>query len=158
MRTGTKSRSKKQKRSTKISDHFSERDFQCKCGKCSNELKISLGLIGGLEMLRSKLRKRIEIIKGYQCTESREAAGSFRKNFHGMGIAVDIRVDDCDLKTVFKAAEEIPEFKGIGINFTDNVVHVDTRKEDVRQEWITELGKRVELTLENRAQYLLDQK
>ena len=58
------------------------------------------------------------------------------------------------LKELFKVAQEIPEFKGIGLNITDQYVHVDTRKQDDVLLWIEENDKVIELTDENRAQYL----
>ena len=59
-----------------------------------------------------------------------------------------------DPKELFKVAQEIPEFKGIGLNITDQYVHVDTRKQDDVLLWIEENDKVIELTDENRAQYL----
>jgi hypothetical protein len=54
---------------------------------------------------------------------------------------------------VFLLAEQVPEFKGIGLNLTEKYVHVDTRKQAHREIWVVEMGKRQELTSENRAKY-----
>ena len=71
----------------KISDHFAKKDFLC---KESEKFKISLGLVGVLEELRAKTRKRITIVKGYECSEVAEKRGKVKRNFHTMGLAADI--------------------------------------------------------------------
>ena len=73
-----------------------------------------------------------------------------------MGVAADIDVDNVSLVDVFKAAEQVPEFKGIGINLQSKFVHVDTRKEVERQLWVYENGKRVPMTVELRKKYIGD--
>ena len=144
----------KEKKSSRLSEHFTTRDFSCRCGNCNNEIKISLGLIGGLELLRSKLKSRINIIKGYQCPECADSTPKTRKNYHAYGIAADITVDKKDIHEVFQIAEEIPEFKGIGINLTNNWVHVDTRKEEIRTLWVEKTDQYTPLDETNRKEYL----
>ena len=63
------------------------------------------------------------------------------------------QVKDLDSKELFKAAQDIPEFKGIGLNITENYVHVDTRKQDEVSLWIEENDKIISLTEENMSQY-----
>ena len=129
----------------KVSDHFSKRDFVCKCGNCENAVRISLGLIGGLELLRFKTKNRINIVKGYVCQDAAEKSGQLKRNHHTTGIAAEIVVDNMTPKDVFLLAEEVPEFMGIGIDFTHNVLHVDTRKGKARTLWIIEEGRQIEL-------------
>lgn len=136
----------------RISDHFSTRDFMCKCNNCDGEIKISLGLIGGLELLRFNTKKRIEILKGYICPEIQASINKLQKNYHAMGLAADITIEGLTPQEVFKYAEEIPEFKGLGLNLTEKYVHIDVRKE--KKSWIVSCGETIELTPENRAQYL----
>lgn len=138
---------------SRISEHFSKRDFVCQCGACNQSIKISLGLVGGLELLRSKAGKRITILKGYQCQESAEAEGSFKRNFYTTGVAAKISVDETDAKDVFLLAESVPEFMGIGLNLDDNSVIVDTRKSDERALWVIEHGTQIELSEDNRHRY-----
>ena len=141
--------------SHKVSDHFSKRDFVCKCGECSNAIKLSLGLIGGLELLRSQSRSRVQILKGYQCPDSSEKMGKVKRNFHVNGVAADITLERKTLQETFLLAEQIPEFMGIGLNLANQYVHVDTRKDKTRALWVvTESGEQVDLTPENRAQFL----
>ena len=136
---------KKSKKNHKISDHFSKRDFVCKCGNCESSVKISLGLIGGLELLRSKTRNRINIVKGFVCQDAAEKSGQVKRNHHTLGIAAEITVDNMKPKDVFLLAEEVPEFMGIGLDLTHNVLHVDTRKGKDRTLWVIEEGRQLEL-------------
>ena len=145
-------RKKKQYFSFKVSDHFSKKDFYCKQNP-SNSFKLSLGLIGGLELLRTNLKQRIEILKGYESPEAAEVKGKVSRNLHVSGIAADIEVKDFDCKELFKMAQEIPEFKGIGLNVTHNYVHVDTRKQDDVLLWVEENDKIIPLTEDNMSKY-----
>ena len=151
-------RNKPPRISDKISEHFSKKDFVCReCEdkeKCSKSFKISLGLVGGLELLRAKLNKRINIVKGYSCPNAAEKASKIRRNYYAIGVAASIQVEDVDIQDVFLAAEEIPEFKGIGLNITNNTVHVDTRKTDERALWIEEETRFIDLTDENRSKFI----
>jgi uncharacterized protein YcbK (DUF882 family) len=144
---------KKPRHSQKVSEHFSKRDFVCRCAKCESSVKVSLGLVGGLEFLRSKAKGRINIIKGYECPEASEGV-KVKRNFHVLGIAADITIDKKLSTEVFRLAEEIPEFKGIGLNLDKDYVHVDTRKDPVRSVWVIQNGEQIFLTEENRARYL----
>ena len=144
---------KPKKTNSRISDHFSQKEFSCKCGVCDGSTRVSLGLVGGLELLRSRINARINIVKGYRCQDASKKSGSLKKDYHTQGIAADITVDKMDIIELFKVAESIPEFNGIGINFTEKYVHVDTRKIK-RELWIVEYGKQQELTAENRSQFL----
>jgi len=147
-------RGKRKKRFTnKISEHFSKKDFVCRSGMGEKSFKISLGLVGGLELLRSKAGKRINILKGFQSQESAEAEGSFKRNFHAMGIAAKITIDETDAKDAFLLAESVPEFMGIGLDLDDNSITVDTRKAEERVLWVIEKGTQVDLTNENRSKY-----
>jgi hypothetical protein len=143
----------KHKKRNKISDHFSNRDFVCNCGLCQKSLRISLGLVGGLELLRFLAKQRINIIKGYVCPEHAEKLDKIKKNYHTMGIAADITIDNKSLKETFLLAEQVSEFKGIGLNLTEKYVHVDTRKEKDPILWVVDGNKKIDLTPENRDQY-----
>jgi len=142
------------KKSVKLSEHFSSKDFMCKCDQCDGALKISMGLLGGLELLRSNSHARIEIIKGYVCPECEKINKKAKKNYHAIGLAADIKIDGQTPVQLFKLAEAIPEFKGLGLNLTEKHVHVDTRKEIERKTWVETQGEIIELTAANRAQYL----
>lgn len=142
---------KRKKNRNKLSEHFSKKDFVC---KESGTLKISLGLIGALELLRAKSKKRISILKGFQSLESAEKAGTIKRNYHTQGLAADISIESLTVQESFKLAEEIPEIKGIGINLKENYIHVDTRKAKERSVWLEVKDQEIEVTQDNREQIL----
>jgi len=142
----------KQRYTRKISDHFSKKDFTCHCGECKESLKVSLGLVGGLELLRAKAKNRINIVKGFECLDSAEKSGKIKRNYHTKGIAADITIDNLSVKDVFLLAEKIPEFNGVGLS--DDYVHVDTRKGDTQTRWIHQDDENIEINSENRSTYL----
>ena len=151
---------KKQKNSKwnkfRVSDHFLKRDFDSRKKDCScdSSLRISLGLVGIIEALRAKLNKRIDIITGYYCPECRKKQYGIKRDFHNMGVAADIRVADMDPVELFLIAETFPEIKGLGINFDDGHVHIDTRKEDERESWVEKDNEWIRLTDDNRTNYI----
>ncbi len=159
-KTKNKSNQKKTRRSrwnaNRISEHFLKRDFDSrrKDCDCSSSLRISLGLVGVIEAIRAKLNKRIEIVNGYYCPDCRERQYGVKRDFHQTGVAADIRVNDLDVIDLFLHVESYEEIKGIGINFDDNHVHIDTRKEDERETWVEKDGEWILLTDENRNDFI----
>lgn len=149
---GHSNQNTRKKKNTKISQHFSYGDFACNCGKCDGEIKTSLGLIGGLEFLRTKLNARINIVHAYECEDARKSNKG--KNYHAQGIAADIQVENKTPREVFCVAEEVPEFRGIGLDLDENCLHVDTRKDEEVQRWVIDRSKRIVLTADNRNHYL----
>jgi len=138
----------------KISAHFSKRDFMCRCGKCDSAIRVSMGLVGGLELLRSKVQNRITVERGYMCSDAVDAERGLRRNYYAMGLAAAITIENMSLPAVFRLAEEVPEFKGIGLNLDKGVVHVDTRKEKTLVAWVETGGKVISLDESNRSVYL----
>jgi len=148
---------KKQLRpNNKISTHFAKRDFVCKCGRCEGAIKISLGLIGGLELLRTLVANRINILRAYMCPDAAEKLGSLKRNYYTMGIAADIMVDNLTATEVFRLAAQIPEFKGIGLNLDENYVHLDTRKIAEPILWVETNHTTIPIDDRNRTLYLGD--
>ena len=140
----------------RISDHFMKRDFDSRkkdCG-CDASLRISLGLVGIIEALRAKLNKRIDIVTGYYCPDCRERQYGIKRDFHHQGVAADIRVEGMDAVDLFLEAESYPEIKGLGLNLDDNHVHIDTRKEDERTIWVETNNEWIQITEENRSEYI----
>jgi len=137
-----------------LSEHFSYNDFVCRCESCKGkgEYKIHLGLVGGLELLISFVKKPIRIITGFRCEESSEKTIGSKKSYHTQGKAANISVEGISLPQLFKAAEQIPEFRGIGFYPNENFIHVDTRAGE-REEWIKEHGKYAPMIREKKRQY-----
>ena len=109
--------------------------------------------MGALEYLRSLVGKRIEILKGYESQEVAEQARSYKRNVHVKGVAADIRISQTALEDMFYMAEQVEEFKGLGVNFDENYIHVDTRKEPDRVAWVIKGKMRIPLTEDNRSEY-----
>ncbi|NBV42833.1 hypothetical protein EBR96_08730 [bacterium] len=145
---------KQRKPNNKISTHFAKRDFVCKCGHCESAIKISLGLVGGLELLRTLAQNRINIIRAYMCADAVEKQRSVKRNFYSMGIAADITIDNLDPRTVARMAMAIPEFRGVGLNLDENYVHVDTRKAPEPVFWVEHHQASIPITDDNRVEYL----
>ena len=144
------------KKRQKLSDHFSRKDFHCKSGLDTRSFKISAGLVGALEYLRSIADNRINIVKGFECNESAEKSGKLKRNYHVQGLAVNITIDNLSLEESFLLAETIPEFTGIGINYDENFLHVRAKKEKEHEYWI-EKNKQVTLiTSDNKQKLILD--
>ncbi len=126
----------------------------CRCGKCENAIRVSMGLVGGLELLRAKAQNRITVVRGYMCSDAVEAERGLRRNYYAMGLAADITVENMDLRDVFRLAEEVPEFKGLGLNLDKGILHVDTRKEKSVVAWVEVRGQVIPLDESNRAAYI----
>ena len=142
----------------RISDHFMKRDFDSRekdCTTCTGSLRISLGLVGIIEALRAKLNQRVDILTGYYCSDCREKKYGIKRDHHHSGVAADSRVNNMSITELFLVAETFPEIKGLGINFDDNHVHIDTRKEDERQTWVEKDEEWILLTEENRDQFII---
>ncbi len=141
------------KSSPKVSEHFEKSDFCCHCGECDNAIRISLSLVGGLEMVACQLDTQIHVIKAYMCLTSAEKAGDFKRNYHSLGLAAIFEVDGLSLGAVLSACEAVPEFKSIGLDLEHGQIYVDTRKEPDRLIWVRERtgGPQAPLTPDLRA-------
>ena len=149
-RQSQKRKPKQPKFTSKLSEHFSIKDFSCsESGKC----RISLGLVGAIELLRSKSNNRVHILKGFEATEVAEKKGRVKKNYHTKGLAADIKIENLTAKEIFKLAEDIEEIKGLGLNIDEDYVHIDTRKEVDRLCWVEKGDTEIILTADNRNQF-----
>ncbi|MFA5929243.1 MAG: D-Ala-D-Ala carboxypeptidase family metallohydrolase [Candidatus Margulisiibacteriota bacterium] len=137
-----------------LSEHFGKRDFTCRCGECKDAFKISLTLVGVLEMMRTHFNKRVNILKGYTCPDYAEKQGGVRKSYHARGQAADITVDGVPLEEVFSYAETIAQAHGIGFYPFKKFVHVDVREEAKSEKWVYE-DDYLELTDARRQKYSL---
>lgn len=137
------------KASDRLSFSFKKEDFTCKITK---KTRISLGLIGGLELLKTACQSPIKVIKGYEDPDA-IGKGNFRKNYHCMGLAADIQVKSLSLKDLFLKAKTIEEFKGIGINIDHQYIHVDSRKEEKRLMWVEKGDQIIPISEDNYEEY-----
>lgn len=136
-----------------LSEHFNKKDFACKCGHCNSKLKISLTIVGVLELVGSHFKKKVQVVHGFKCPEALDPQ-SVNKSYHAIGKAADFKVDGVPLEDVFKFVNTLPELTGVGFYPKEQFVHIDTR-EKVKEEYVYEHGKYVTLTDEKKEQYKL---
>ncbi len=137
-----------------ISEHFSKRDFVCRCGKCQNELKVSMTLVGILELIRMHFNKRLDIMVGHHCEEENARIGGVKKSYHVLGKAARITVADTPVEEVFKFAERIPQVQGLALDPAKKQVYIDVR-DKAPLKWVIEGSYDVEVTPDVRAKYNL---
>lgn len=119
----------------KLSLHFSDSEFKCKCHSCTMP-EISKELLEVLEDVRANYGGKVIITSGYRCKAHNEKVGGAPKSKHCEGIAADISVTDehgviVAPRSVASYLDDIyPEKYGIGKY--KNWVHIDVRKERVR--------------------------
>ena len=75
----------------KLSEHFSDYEFKCKCGNCEL-VEPPKELIEVLEDVRGHFGKPITIMSGYRCEVHNKNVGGARYSKHKLGIAADIKV------------------------------------------------------------------
>lgn len=121
----------------KLSEHFSESEFRCKCGKCTMP-EISKELLKVLEETRTHFGGKVVIVSGYRCHEHNVAVGGATNSQHCLGIAADIQVtNDTGIyvppRHVAKwLDEEYPDKYGIGRY--KSWTHIDVRPKKAR--WV----------------------
>ena len=138
-----------------LSQHFSKKDFACKCGQCGEEqYRIHLGLVGALEAIGGRFRRPVKIVLGYLCEKEGSRVGKSIKSVHRQGRAAHIQMDNVEIPALFKMIKMLPEIRGIGLNFEEKYIHVDTRREDPA-EWVKEGGREIALTDSLRSRHAL---
>jgi len=137
-----------------ISFHFSSRDFACRCGEPEQRVRISLVLVGYLELIRNHFNKRVDIVKGYECRTSSENRGSFKKNWHAFGKAIIFKVQDVPAVEVFRYAETFAEIRGVGFDPKNDAVSIDVRDRE-QARFVIEHDMQIALTPVLRQQYHL---
>lgn len=138
-----------------LSEHFAKDAFTCKCGKCREELKISLTLVGILEDVRVKFNQPLLIQRGFMCDQAENEEPGPKRNYHSTGKAVDFSVQDTKLlPEIFRYLETFPEISGLGYEPDRGYIHFDLReKEPVK--WLYQRREEKELTPELRQQHKL---
>ena len=139
-----------------LSEHFSKKDFVCRCKHCKSAFRMSMTLLGLLEYIRNHFRNRVNILVGYRCPELIEEMGSFRKSYHGRGQAVDITVNNVSPEKLFVFCESVPQINGVGFYPEKKFVHIDVREDVKADSWVYEDDDYRELTDSLRAKYHLE--
>jgi len=141
-----------------LSEHFSYRDFACKCKKCKSEVKIHLGLVGALEAISANFRRVPRIVDAYRCEDSSNTLVPIKKDSHRQGRAVHIYIDGVPLNQLFEFVKTLPEIRGIGYYQEEGILHIDTRQSEKDQQkdiWVKENGKILPLTPDLKSKYNL---
>ena len=115
--------------STKLSEHFTVREFTCSDG--SDEIRIDPKLVDYLEKIRSHFGEPVRITSGYRSPAYNAKVGGVKNSYHMKGMAADIVIDGVKSKEVAQYAETIG-CGGIGWYEARNFTHIDTRSGCVR--------------------------
>ena len=110
--------------STKLSEHFTVREFACSDG--SDEIRIDPKLVDYLEKIRAHFGKPVRITSGYRSPAYNAKVGGVKNSYHVKGMAADIVIDGVKSKEVAQYAETIG-CGGIGWYEARNFTHIDTR-------------------------------
>ena len=124
-----KTYSLKKSGSTKLSEHFSVKEFACSDG--SDEIRIDPKLVDYLEKIRAHFGKPVRITSGYRSPTYNAKVGGVKNSYHLKGMAADIVIDGVKSKEVAQYAETIG-CGGIGWYEARNFTHIDTRSGCVR--------------------------
>lgn len=116
--------------STKLSENFAAREFDCPGRGCCSETPIDEKLVEYLQKIRDHFGKPIEIL-AYRCpVYNSMTPNAAPKSRHTMGMAADFHIDGVPTIEIAKYAESIG-VKGIG--HYDDFVHIDSR--DTKSFW-----------------------
>ncbi len=136
-----------------LSENFNHKDFACKCPQCKGEYRVHLGLVGILEMIAVRFKKRPRVVAGFFCEAYTEKLKRDKVSWHSKGKAANIALEGVPAAEVFKFAETIEGVNGLGFYPEENMVHIDTRPPEKKEAWIREKGRYLPLTSDKRQQY-----
>ena len=128
------------KEKTRLSEHFADWEFRCRCG-CGS-MWVDWGLVEALEELRGVLGSPVHILSGCRCRRHNEVVGGKENSRHltqanGSAVpcrAADIYIAGQPVRNMFRAARAVPAFLngGIGVYPGEGFIHVDIRKGKAR--------------------------
>tara|TARA_R100000656_G_scaffold5166_3_gene6841 strand:+ start:906 stop:1271 length:366 start_codon:yes stop_codon:yes gene_type:complete len=76
-----------------LTDHFSRKEFACKCN-CGSD-RISAELVSKLEIVRLMYGKPMHITSGLRCEQHNKKVKGAENSTHMDGLAADIAVNGC---------------------------------------------------------------
>lgn len=117
----------------KENPYFTEKEFDCKCGKCKRPENVPNDeLVDSLVKIREHFNQPIIISSGYRCPTHNKKVGGASKSQHTCGSAVDFTVKNVKTeevhKFVLKAFPDGPYGIAIKHNFSNDYagfVHLD---------------------------------
>jgi len=128
----------------KLAKNFSADEFACK--NCLKEgvyyNKIKIGFVEELQKIRDKLRQPLLVTSGTRCPHHNIKEGGHKNSAHLEGLAVDIFSKKVSITQIYRAAEEINFFTGMGTypEYKRKVVHLDILQTRF-QRWVKRYGK-----------------
>jgi hypothetical protein len=128
-----------------LSEHFNQKNFICRCGKCGEKFKISLTLVGILENIFTHFNRPVKIIEAYRCPDNPRIFESTKIDPHTHGKAADITIEGVPLNELFNFIQKIPEVSGLGFNPEQNFIHLEVGQPD-REIWLGEGSNRQNLS------------
>lgn len=117
----------------KLSEHFSEDEFRCRCCGKLPERGMNPELIERLELLRALVGRPLVPNSGYRCSRHNAEVGGAANSQHMKGTAADILAAGIGVEELARAAEKVG-FRGIGRYKRKGFVHVDVRSRKARWE------------------------
>lgn len=110
--------------SSRLTDHFTKEEFDCKCGCGNGDVVISQELVFALERVRVLHSKAMRITSGIRCLKHNRSIGSRDTSSHVKGIAADIHCTDMSTRlNLIRCILQGGTIKRIGIN--KDFIHVD---------------------------------
>lgn len=111
----------------RLSEHFDEDEFRCRCCRQLPPGGMSPELIRRLEDLRAAVGGQpLRITSGYRCPKHNQAVGGVAKSQHVLGTAADVLAAGIGVEALAVAAERVG-FGGVGKYERQGFVHVDVR-------------------------------
>lgn len=108
----------------KISEHFSTKELECKCG--CGLFNMAPSFIVFLERIRKDYGKPMVINSGCRCEAHNKKIQGAKKSAHMEGLAVDVAVGDAALKR--SLVEAAIKHGATGIGVYSSWVHIDTKE------------------------------
>ena len=124
----------------KLSNNFSKKEFECKCG-CEMPKEVLdniIRLADELQVIRDYCCESITINSAYRCISHNRSIGSNNTSQHILGKAADIVIRNIKPQAVINMLEDMLEIEDLfpffigGIGSYDSFTHVDIRPSRAR--------------------------
>lgn len=114
---------------SRLFQHFDEAEFRCKCGKCPDDVLVSVHLLSGLETLRALAgNKPLKVISGIRCPAYNAKVRGAKRSAHLEGIAADVWTGSSVITRMMNDfAMQIHPFATGGIGLYRTFIHLDVR-------------------------------
>jgi hypothetical protein len=119
--------------------HFSDKEFECKCGCGLNNLKKEVKDI--LEDVRNHFNMPCLIHSATRCIVHNKNIGGVSSSLHLWGNAVDLHIKNIDMHKVYKYLDN-KYSNTYGIGLYDDFIHIDIRK--IKTRWNKQIQKKEE--------------